>query len=332
MPDHPRWPSLRAGISRAAPRERARKSCICTIFREGQIRAHRVESVDLMLEPRRGQAAIRLDQSWASKLRAAPNDQAQRPPAGNARSAATIADKLSEPSACPAGRRFAAALWLGHSELGFLPSAVPNMENFDSTCLLRNIVKDAIGAEHDFAQRPACPSRIRRTDEREGRKDPHVVQNPSSHPPCRLRVMPCDVGTNLMKVRDRLVGPDHFEVHALAQDSSNCSASSCVLVRPAATSARPRRMAAIIHNSSVISSSEALSGSLRSASRTACLSVMARKLRPNGFPCKRCVDWPNVQGERQPPRRRNAYAPRPAERVAEARDSRSAKRGGCSLQ
>jgi hypothetical protein len=35
--------------------------------------------------------------------------------AGNARSAATVANKLPEPSACPAGRRFAAALWLGHN-------------------------------------------------------------------------------------------------------------------------------------------------------------------------------------------------------------------------
>jgi hypothetical protein len=34
--------------------------------------------------------------------------------AGNARSAATVAAKLPEPSDCPAGRRFAAALWLGH--------------------------------------------------------------------------------------------------------------------------------------------------------------------------------------------------------------------------
>src|SRR3954465_12392286 len=33
--------------------------------------------------------------------------------AGNARSAATAANKLPEPSNCPAGRRFAAALWLG---------------------------------------------------------------------------------------------------------------------------------------------------------------------------------------------------------------------------
>jgi hypothetical protein len=59
--------------TRIAPRARARKSCICTIFREGQIRAHRVESVGLLLELRGGQAAVRLDESWACKLRAAPN-------------------------------------------------------------------------------------------------------------------------------------------------------------------------------------------------------------------------------------------------------------------
>src|SRR4051812_31039214 len=33
--------------------------------------------------------------------------------AENARSAATVVAKLPEPSDCPAGRRFAAALWLG---------------------------------------------------------------------------------------------------------------------------------------------------------------------------------------------------------------------------
>ena len=70
------------------------------------------------------------------------------------------------------------------------------------------------------------------------------------------------------------VRPDYFEVHAVAQDSSRSSTSRCVLVRPAATSARPRRTAAIMRSSSAISSSEAFSGSLCSASRTACLSVM----------------------------------------------------------
>ena len=42
-------------------------------------------------------------------VRTRPNDPSSATAAGNARSAATIADKLSEPSGCPAGRRFAAA-------------------------------------------------------------------------------------------------------------------------------------------------------------------------------------------------------------------------------
>jgi len=41
---------------------------------------------------------------------------------------------------------------------------------------------------------------------------------------------------------------------------------------------------------------------------------------------------PNDRTERQPPRRDNARDARPPERVAEAHDSRTAKRGGCSLQ
>jgi hypothetical protein len=76
------------------------------------------------------------------------------------------------------------------------------------------------------------------------------------------------------QIRDRLIGPDYFEVHAVAQDSSRPSTSRCVFVRPAVTSARPRRIAAMMRNSSAISSSEAFSGSLWRASSTACLSVM----------------------------------------------------------
>jgi hypothetical protein len=40
----------------------------------------------------------------------------------------------------------------------------------------------------------------------------------------------------------------------------------------------------------------------------------------------------NDRTERQPPRRDNAHDARRSERVAEAHDSRTAKRGGCSLQ
>ena len=43
------------------------------------------------------------------------------------------------------------------------------------------------------------------------------------------------------------------------------------------------------------------------------------------------IDIVNDRGERQPPRRDNASDLRPPERVAEACDSRTAKRGGCSL-
>jgi hypothetical protein len=75
--------------------------------------------------------------------------------------------------------------------------------------------------------------------------------------------------------RSAMVAADqsYFETHAVAQDSSNCLVSSCVLLRPAAMSARPRRVADIMFNSSVISFREAFSGSLCKASITACLSV-----------------------------------------------------------
>ncbi len=71
-----------------------------------------------------------------------------------------------------------------------------------------------------------------------------------------------------------LTGPDYFEVHAVAQDPTRSSTSRCVFVRPAATSARPRRTAAMMRSSSAISSRDAFSGSLWRASSTACLSVI----------------------------------------------------------
>jgi hypothetical protein len=53
---------------------------------------------------------------------AAANDQAQRPPPENARSAATVAAKLSEPSDCPAGRR------LDGMVVGTRPRPVPRFQ------------------------------------------------------------------------------------------------------------------------------------------------------------------------------------------------------------
>ncbi|HLH55749.1 MAG TPA: hypothetical protein VKY92_19265 [Verrucomicrobiae bacterium] len=55
----------------------------------------------------------------------------------------------------------------------------------------------------------------------------------------RFRIIPRDVGADATPIRDRLVGQDYFEVHAVAEDFSKSSTSWCVFVRPAATSARP---------------------------------------------------------------------------------------------
>ena len=106
-----------------------------------------------------------------------------------------------------------------------------------------------------------------------------MVENASAHPSGGLRVLVGDVRADVMEVCNRCVGPDYLGVHAVAQESTSCSTSSWLLERPAAMSARPRRMEAMICNSSVISSSEAASGSLLRASITACLSVMGKDYR-----------------------------------------------------
>jgi hypothetical protein len=126
-----------------------------------------------------------------------------------------------------------------------------------------------------------------------------MIENALSHLLSRRRIVPGDERANLTKVRDRLLGPDYLEVHELAQDSNNCSASSCVLIRSAATSDRPRRIAAIICNSSVISSREAFSGSLCKASITACLSVMASRLHLTDFLRKLSIDSDSHFGGRR---------------------------------
>ena len=53
-----------------------------------------------------------------------------------------------------------------------------------------------------------------------------------------------------MEVCNRRLGPDYLEVHAVAHESTSCSTSSWLLERPAAMSARPRRMDAMMCNSS----------------------------------------------------------------------------------
>jgi len=51
-----------------------------------------------------------------------------------------------------------------------------------------------------------------------------MIQNALPHPPCGIRVVMGDVGADVMQVCNRRIGPDYLVVHALAQDSNNCSA------------------------------------------------------------------------------------------------------------
>ncbi|MCX6978963.1 MAG: hypothetical protein NTX04_13760 [Verrucomicrobia bacterium] len=106
-----------------------------------------------------------------------------------------------------------------------------------------------------------------------------MIENTLSHPCGGLRVVAGDLGAGVVEVCNRRLGPDYLEVHAVAHESTSCSTSAWLLERPAAMSARPRRMEAMMCNSSVISSSEATSGSLLRASITACLSVMKEDYR-----------------------------------------------------
>ena len=166
-----------------------------------------------------------------------------------------------------------------NSECRFFARTVPDVENLDTPGRFGNVVKDAVRMEDNLAQGTSCASWIGRANEREGAENANVVENAAAHPMGCLRIVVRDVGADVLEVCNRRVGPDYLEVHAVAQDSTSCSTSSWLLERPAAMSARPRRMAAMRCNSSVISSREAPSGSLSRASITACLSVMGKGYR-----------------------------------------------------
>lgn len=161
-----------------------------------------------------------------------------------------------------------------HARGRLLSRAVPNMENLHTASALGNVVEDSILAINDFTQRTASPAGIRGTNEWERSQNANVVNDTMPDQRRGLGIKSCDVGTNIVEIRNRSVRPDYFEAHADAQDSSICSASTWVFERPFEISSRPRLMAAITFNSPAISSREAFSGSRLIASSTACLSVI----------------------------------------------------------
>ena len=151
---------------------------------------------------------------------------------------------------------------------------MPHVQNLDTPFRLRHVVENPVVAIDDFAQRATCAARIRRADEWKRRENADVIEDAAPHPSCGLRIVVRDVSASLAEIGDGRIGSDYFEVHAVAHESTSCPTSSCGFERPAAMSARPRRMDAMMRSFSVISSSEAHSGSLSRASETACLSVI----------------------------------------------------------
>ncbi len=151
---------------------------------------------------------------------------------------------------------------------------MPDVKYLNSASLLGDVVKDPVGSENDLAQRAMRTSRIGRPNQWKRGQNANVSENSSPHPKSSLGIVPGNVRAKAMQIRDGRVGPNYLEVHAVAQDSASRSTSCWLLLRPAAMSARPRRTAAMMVNSAVISASEAASGNRLSASITACLSVM----------------------------------------------------------
>jgi hypothetical protein len=94
------------------------------------------------------------------------------------------------------------------------------MQNVHSVRLLGYIVEDTVRAKHDLSQRPPSSSGICRPNEWELGQDPNMIKDAIAHSQGGFCIMSSDVGANTTQIRDRLIGPDYFEVHAVAQDLS----------------------------------------------------------------------------------------------------------------
>ena len=155
-----------------------------------------------------------------------------------------------------------------------ITGSVPNVKYLNTARRLGKIIKDAVGTENDFTQRAVSSAWVSGTDGWKVRKNLNVIEDALAYSVRCLWVMNGDVGANVLEINNCSIRPDYFEVHAVAHDSTIFPTSSWLFDRPAAMSARPRRMDAMIRSSSEISSREADSGSLLRASITASLSVM----------------------------------------------------------
>ena len=113
------------------------------------------------------------------------------------------------------------AAGLGRSELRLVAAAVPNMQDVHSLRPLRNIVENAVRAKDNLAERPPRSPRVGWPNKGESGQNLDVIKDPIADPQGSIRIIPRDVRTDVTQIFDRLVGPDYFEVHALAQDLSS---------------------------------------------------------------------------------------------------------------
>ena len=100
------------------------------------------------------------------------------------------------------------------------------MKNLDGARLLVDVVKDAVRTEDDLTQCSFRAARISGADKGKRCENADVCEDAPPDAVGRLQVVLGDVSPDVLEVRKRRVGPDYLEVYAVAQDSSECSASS----------------------------------------------------------------------------------------------------------
>ena len=101
-----------------------------------------------------------------------------------------------------------------------------NVKNINAARLFGNVVENPVRAEDNFSQRSVCAPRVGWADEGKGCQNENVIQNAIPDSFCRLWIIPGDVRADVTKVFNRLVGPNYFEVHAVAHDNSKSLTSS----------------------------------------------------------------------------------------------------------
>lgn len=82
---------------------------------------------------------------------------------------------------------------------------MPDVQDLDAACLLRDIIEDAVGAEYNLSQRTTRTSGIRGSDERKRTENRGVVEDATPKPIRRLLVALCDVRADVVEISNRRI-------------------------------------------------------------------------------------------------------------------------------